>query len=362
MLAIALPLRAEDAPATAAADALEEARSHVRAVQQNLEEALAKVRRSSVSILCKVQPRSKDGQPVGPLVVRSGGSGVVIRYGNKSWIVTNQHVVNGAEHIVVIDCEGREHDVSVHDAVENQDIALLAFDDPKTADIDAVVVRKDASRKIEEGTWVIATGNPFFLAKEGYPSATLGVVSGLDRVLGSEYVYGRAIQHDAKVNPGNSGGPLWNLDGELVGINGMIMIREMNEAGAPVSSGVSFAIPIDQIWGHLRTLVDKRKDAKAPFLGLVTRTCTDVAGKPIGAEVVEIQKGSPCGQVGGSSKYLQKGDVILSFSPGGKRYGISTESDLANALMQAQAGATVSVRVRREKKVFTWTGKLGTQE
>ena len=357
-------------PAPAAApDPLELARKRVREIQGNLVSALAKVRRSSVTVFCKVTPKPKPqapgaspegGPPPEPVLV-SGGLGVVIKFGGKSWVITNQHVVAGAEIVSVIDSKGKEHAVQVHDAVEQQDIALLSFDSRKV-DVDPVIIRKQASKKLVEGMWVLATGNPFFLAKDGRSVATLGVVSGLDRVLGGRFTYGRAIQHDAEVNKGNSGGPLWNLSGELVGINGMIIVREQNAAGLPVSSGVSFAIPIDQVWGHLSTLVDKRKDAKAPFLGLTTSTVTDKKGKPIGARIDGMDRRSPCARKNGSSKGLIAGDVIRYFTPAGKRYKINTKKDLTNALMQCKAGVKVSIRVRRGRREFTWSGKLGTRD
>jgi serine protease Do len=342
-------------------DPLDAARARVREIESGLVSALEKVRQSSVTVLIRRYPKGDAANPEGEPVLIGGGSGVIIKYRGKPWIITNHHVIDGAHLVSVVGLDGREHRVEVHDSIRRQDIALLSFKE-KVSGIVPVQVKKESSRKLTEGTWVFATGNPFFLGADGRSVTTLGVVSGLERVLGGGYLYGRAIQHDAEVNKGNSGGPLWNVDGDLVGINGMIMVRERNPALAPISSGVSFAIPIDQVWSHLRTLVDKRKDAKAPFLGLATETTTDDKGRPAGAVVRKVLRGSPCGPSGGRSKFIQKGDVILSFSPKGKRYPIRTVGDLTNALMKTQPGVPVSIKCRRGRKTFTWKGKIGVSE
>jgi serine protease Do len=167
------------------------------------------------------------------------------------------------------------------------------------------------------------------------------------------------VQHDAEVNRGNSGGPLWNLSGDLVGINGMIIVREAHPLFGPVSSGVSFAIPIEQVYGHLRTLADKRKDAKSPWLGLVTETVTDTKGKPAGAKILFIDPRSPCGRDARNSS-VAVGDLIVSLSVKGRRYVVRTQGDIANALMQTQAGAPVTIYYRRNGRSDRWSGKLGT--
>src|SRR6185369_5492152 len=102
-----------------------------------------------------------------------------------------------------------------------------------------------ASADLEEGQWCIATGNPFGLGMDGRPVVTLGVVSGKDRVLGGQLLYGRAIQHDAAVNHGNSGGALWSVKGEYLGINGMIASHSVGLATGQqaASVGASFSIP-----------------------------------------------------------------------------------------------------------------------
>ncbi len=157
--------------------------------------------------------------------------------------------------------------MSVHDEITQYDIALLSF--PKRPrGLKPVRIDPKASRDLEVGTWVIATGNPFSLAMEGQCVTTLGVVSGKDRILPGKFFYGNAIQHDAPVNPGNSGGPLWNIRGELVGINGKISSWSQFRGARPSNTGASYSLPIHQVAEFLLALIDRRTDAQAGFLGL----------------------------------------------------------------------------------------------
>jgi len=187
----------------------------------------------------------------------------------------------------------------------------------------------------------------------------MGVVSGLGRVLGSGQLYGNAVQHDAPVNPGNSGGPLWNLDGELVGINGMIVTRGGGaSAGAvgPANAGASFSIPIHQIESYLKALRDRKTDAEAGFLGLGTETATDSGGTPCGARVVSVDKRSPARDDGDAG--VQVGDVVTTLVARGTLYPVRTATDLVNALCTFPAGTQVKVKYTRKGRHGSWTGKL----
>ena len=161
--------------------------------------------------------------------------------------MTNEHVIRGAEELQVITSDGVTYAAKMKDHVPQYDIALLDFPSPKSKPKRERSAKIGKSATLIEGQWVIATGNPFFLAADGRCVATLGVVSGLGRSLKGDFTYASAIQHDAEVNPGNSGGPLWNLAGELVGINGMIRSRGDGASASPCNTGASFSIPIDQI-------------------------------------------------------------------------------------------------------------------
>jgi serine protease Do len=220
-------------------------------------------------------------------------------------------------------------------------------------------VKRSVSTALEEGSWVLATGNPFFLALDGCPVCTLGVISGTDRILDGEYFYGNAIQHDAEVNPGNSGGPLWNAKGELIGINGKIASRPGAPGAGPSNTGASFSIPIHQVAGFLDELV-KEGDSQAGFLGIDAETLTDKDGNPDGARITGLQRGSPVLDTSDSKRRpLAVGDVIEKISFNGKGFTIRTAADLTNAVVLYSAGTKVTISYRRGKNGHTWVGLLG---
>jgi S1-C subfamily serine protease len=353
-------VRAEDrpsAPAPAvstkpapAPDADEAALQRALAVEQQLVDSLARVRQSTVSV--RILKKGKDGESS----LAGCGSGVIVTFSNKTWVITNDHVAGAGDGVEVVTSDGRTWPVEIVDTVKIYDIALLRFTG-KTSGLKAAPIVPRASKELEEGQWVLATGNPFFLALDGASVSTLGVVSGLDRVLGGQYSYACAIQHDAAVNPGNSGGPLWNLRGELVGINGMIASRGGGGVGAS-NTGASFSIPIHQIQPYLAKLADAKTDAQAGFLGLAVETATDAKGTPNGAKVTSVDPRSPAR---GPGDAVFVGDVIISLSANGSVTTIRTATDLVNALTMLPSGTSVRIRYRRNGRESAWAGKLGSQ-
>ncbi len=343
---------AQDAPA----DPLSEARSRALTIEGTLVDSLAKVRRASASILLRTPAEAEPGKPAGEPVLVSCGSGVIVQRAGKLWVLTNHHVIDGAKIIEAVTFNGATHLMELHDTVPKYDIALLRFQakSREQRGLKGVTVRKLAASKLVEGQWVIATGNPFFLATDGASVSTLGVVSGLERVLDGKFKYGKAIQHDAEVNPGNSGGPLWNLRGDLVGINGMIITR--SRGVGPSNSGASFSIPMDQVAQYISRLVDKNKDANAGFLGLLCVTHTDAKGVSAGARVEKIESQSP---VRSGGRAIREGDVIVSLTKGGKTHKVRTADDLTNALVLYPAGTAIKLKYLRNRKPKTWSGKLG---
>jgi len=326
-------------------------------MQADLVATCDRIRRMTVSVLNLQVPR-KNGKPVEgePAQAVSGGSGVLVERKKRIWVITNVHVVQGADAVQVITYDGVTRDVDVHDTIPQYDIALLSF--PKQPrDLKAYTLnpsKVNASRDLEEGAWVVATGNPFFLAGDGQPVTTLGVVSGKDRILGAGFVYGSAIQHDAEVNPGNSGGPLWNSRGDLVGINGMISIRP--GAGARANTGASFSIPIHQVNAFLTALIESDTDAGAGFLGLVLKTAVDEQGNPRGAEVVSVHAESPVGPK--SKKALAPGDILQVIWGFGEDHRINTASDVTNLLSLCRVGTFLKIKYKRGKRFYEWSGRL----
>ncbi len=225
---------------------------------------------------------------------RSLGSGVIID--SHGYIITNNHVIDGADEISVRLGDRRELQAEVIGSDERSDIALLKIqaDDLPTATI-------GHSEALKVGEWVMAIGSPFGFDR----SVSVGVVSALGRSLPNEN-YVPFIQTDVAINPGNSGGPLFNLKGEVVGINSQIYSRTGGYMG------LSFAIPIDMAMEVVDQLKAKGRVSRG-WLGVliqdVTAELADSFGldKPKGALVAQVLPDSPAAAAG-----FQVGDVILA--------------------------------------------------
>ncbi len=346
-----VPVRAPPTPSpTQAADL-----ALALGVEQSLVTALAKVRTHSVSVLNLRRDRQ------GNLATAGVGSGVLVNKSSKGpslWVITNVHVTAGSEAIDVVTSDGRRWRVTIEDSIERYDFALLRFAE-KPKGLKGVDIKPDASKCLCEGAWVLATGNPFFLALDGQPVCTLGVISGTDRILGGEYFYGNAIQHDAEVNPGNSGGPLWNSKGQLIGINGKIASRPGAPGAGPSNSGASFSIPIHQVKAFLDQLVGP-DDAQSGFLGITAETSTNADGNPAGARVTAFERGSPANVGDPKDRPLAVGDIIEGITLGSASLTkIRTATDLTNAVVLYPSDTKVSISYRRGSKSFKWSGVLG---
>ena len=343
----------EKVPAKPASDPEAEALAFARGVEDALVKSVASVRECSVTVFnLKVTQAGK------PPVVLGGGSGVIVAPGGKGpFVITNEHVVKGHDALEIRTFDGKTHAMAVKDHVPKYDFALLEF---KTKPKTWKAAKFGKSETLSEGQWVIATGNPFFLGRDGTCVATMGVISGLDRILGGEFEYANAIQHDAEVNPGNSGGPLWNLSGELVGINGKIASRGDRSPARPSNTGASLAIPIHMIQRYMDALLSDKVTAAAGDLGLVLVTATDPQGKAVGAKVTDMSRDCPGRANGNDAKGggLLKGDVVEKISFAGKDVPILTASDYTIVLALYPAGTKVVVTFRREKKRMTWKGAL----
>jgi S1-C subfamily serine protease len=348
---------ATPAPAPAR-DPEAEALAFAQSVEDSLVKAVASVRESSVTVF-NLQAKTPEEKPH----TVSGGSGVIVMVGGKGpFVITNQHVVqaNGAFHgpqeLEIRTFDGQVHPVVLKESVATYDIALLDF---KTRPKTWKPAKFGRSQALSEGQWVIATGNPFFLGTDGTCVATLGVISGLERILGGEFKYTNAIQHDAEVNPGNSGGPLWNLAGELIGINGKIASRPDGAAMGPTNTGASFAIPIHMIQVYLPALASD-KVAAAGDLGLVLESAFGTDGKAIGARVVNMTANCPCRAKGDDPKDrgLLKGDVVEKVTFEGRDVPILTASDYENCLAMHLAGEKVQITYKRAGKRQSFSCEL----
>jgi len=236
----------------------------------------------------------------------SGGSGFVIS--SDGYVLTNHHVVDGANEITVRFKDRRELAAKVIGSDPQSDIALLKV---QASGLDAANLGRSSALK--PGQWVVAIGSPFALEN----SVTAGIVSAVGRAFSNEQRYVPFIQTDVAINRGNSGGPLFNLDGEVVGINSQIF---SNTGGY---MGLSFAIPIEVANSVVEQLKTKGKVSRGSLGVIVQRIDADSAnalGLPRigGALVNEVQAGSAAEKAG-----VKVQDVILAYN--GVEVGDSSE-------------------------------------
>ncbi|WP_152452604.1 Do family serine endopeptidase [Microbulbifer sp. THAF38] len=263
--------------------------------------------------------------------VASMGSGFIIS--KDGYIVTNNHVVDGADEVRVTLTDRREYEAKVIGTDERSDLALLKIE---AEDLSAV--RWGDSEDLQVGEWVVAIGSPFGLDY----SASAGIVSAMGRSIPNESRenYVPFIQTDVAINPGNSGGPLFNLDGEVVGINSQIYTRSGG------SIGLSFAIPASLAQDVVAQLKEKGRVDRG-WLGVGIRNVDrDMAeamglGKPSGALVEQVSPGTPAAEAG-----IKPGDIITRFD--GRKIGV--HGDLPHVVGQVRPGTQVPVELMRKGK------------
>lgn len=300
-----------------------------RGVERRLQALIARSRPAVVTV--SVDDPQADGGPL-----RSGGSGVIID--PAGWVLTNDHVTCGRDEVVVGLPDGRTFDARVTGRDATGDIALL-----RIAGADLPSLSLGDSEAVRPGDLVVAIGNPFGLAGDDHdPAASLGVVSAVHRFQGGDKVYGDALQLDAAVNPGNSGGPVLDLAGKVIGIAGRISVR----GGVRHNVGVGYAVPAHQILIVLDALKAGTPIHRG-WLGVRFLSTTD--GKP-GALVREVVPGSPAEQAG-----LARGDRIMDVE--GKP--VDHPVRLQNHLSVLPAGTKVALRVVRDGRDVALTVTLG---
>ncbi len=266
-----------------------------------------------------------------PREARSLGSGFIISPDGD--ILTNAHVVEGADEIVVKLADNTEQRATLVGLDKATDVALLRIEASGLP-----VVRLGDSSSLEVGDWVLAIGSPFGLEH----TATQGIVSALGRSL-PDGTYVPFIQTDVAVNPGNSGGPLFNIRGEVVGINSQIYSRSGGYMG------LSFAIPVDVASSVARQLKATGRVERG-WLGVGIQSLNqDLARsfgleKPAGALVGQVDKGGPAGQAG-----LRPGDVILEFNG----TAVSQSGDLPPLVGATPPGTPVKLAIWRDGRPRT---------
>ena len=280
-------------------------------------------------------------RPVRPS--RTMGSGFVIS--NDGYILTNHHVVDKAEEIQVQFADRSEYTATIIGSDRRSDLALLKID---AKDLPSLKFAESDTTKV--GAWVLAIGSPFGLDY----SVTAGIVSAIGRSLPTEQGenYVPFIQTDVAINRGNSGGPLFNLDGQVVGINSQIY----SPTGGSV--GLSFSIPVSIASNVVAQLRENGK-VKRGFLGVgisdVNKSLAEAMGlpSPMGAGINSVMPGSAADDGG-----ILPGDIIVSVNG----QSILRSGDLPHIVGLIEPGKSIKIVVYREGKQKKLTVKVGALE
>ena len=266
-------------------------------------------------------------------IAQSLGSGVVVDAA-KGYVLTNNHVVQGADEISVTLHDGRTLAAKVVGTDPDTDVAVIQI---PAQNLSALPVADSSQLRV--GDFVVAVGNPFGVGQ----SATSGIVSGLNRTGLGGRGFQNFIQTDATINPGNSGGALVNLRGELVGINSQIY----STSGGSI--GIGFAIPSNLAADVMRQLI-ATGTVKRGTLGLQAQDLTPQIASMLGtkqaqgAVVTQVRDGSPADAAG-----IKPGDIVIALN--GRP--VNTENDLYNAEGLLPVNSTVELKLLREGKTLT---------
>ncbi len=278
--------------------------------------------------------------------VQSLGSGII--YDEDGHIITNAHVVSGATQIKVVLPDAREFDAKILGIDESSDIAVLKISGSKLP-----YAKLGTSKDLIIGEWAVALGNPYgFLMNDTKPSVAVGVISAVKRNFGQRQdgkIYKDMIQTDAAINQGNSGGPLVNINGEVIGINTFIM----SESGGSI--GIGFALPIDRVKKIASELTSKGKIRPVNFSFKVQDVNKELASylnleAQSGVIVVELDTKSPAYKAG-----LRNSDVITKVNG----TAILSGNDIRLAVADVMVDDEVTFDIFREgkKQTISFTAK-----
>lgn len=282
------------------------------------------------------QPRGRGQKPAPQL---SQGSGFLVT--SDGYIMTNAHVVKGADKISVILNNGKEMDASLIGADPRTDLAIIKIEGK-----DFPFVTLGDSDEMDIGEWVVAIGSPFQLEA----SLTVGVISAKGRQNLRITDLEDFIQTDAAINPGNSGGPLLNLNSEVIGINTAIVSRSGGYMG------IGFAIPSNMAKNVMNQIIDKGTVTRG-FLGVSLQPVDkDIAdafnlAKAEGALVSDIVKGSPADKAG-----MKQGDIIVEYN----NNPVKSLGCFRNDISLMNPGSTINLKVNRKGQIVSIPVVLGT--
>lgn len=278
---------------------------------------------------------------------RGLGSGFIVD--RSGILLTNAHVVQGADQVTVTLTDGRIFSGEVRGTDELMDLAVVKIDPDRQ---DLPVIALGDSEQVQMGDWAIAVGNPLGLNN----TVTLGIVSNLNRSSSEIGILDKRldfIQTDAAINPGNSGGPLLNKAGEVIGINTAIQAQ---------SQGIGFAIPINTVKAVQQILVEG-KSVPHPFLGIHMASLTPELARENnrqsntslrlpevkGVLVIQVLPNTP------AAASLRPGDVIIEI----KGQMITSAEQLQQVIDKSQVGQVVQLKVRRENQTVSLSVRIG---
>jgi len=280
------------------------------------------------------------GAPSQPRERRSQGSGFFISA--DGLLVTNEHVISGSSEITVTLADGSEFEADVVGRDAATDIALLRVDGEGR---EFAHVNLDRTPSVRVGDWVVAVGNPFGLGG----TATAGIVSAIGRPLGNTQLYTNFLQIDAPINRGNSGGPAFDLNGNVVGVNSAIF----SPTGGNV--GIGFAIPSDLAASVVDQLIDGG-EVRRGYLGIAPQSLTPDLAESLGLPrdrrgvlVAEVIAGTPAAEGG-----LRNGDVIIRID----NETVNEQRELFQRIGSVPPGERVDLRVIRDGRERTVTVRL----
>lgn len=326
----------------------------LKALQRAFTDLADQVRPHVVAIRCYETRKARSNQVKVPI---SQGSGFIFE--SDGFIATNNHVIEGSDAISIILANGLRYDAKLVQTDPRSDLAVLKIDETGLP-----AVTFDLDKKILVNQWAFACGNPFGLAfdNDGVPTITYGVVSALDRDMTQRlsgdselHYYGNLIETSATINPGSSGGPLFDIDGNVIGVVTAI------ETTSGVSEGHGYAIPITRNTLRVLNTLKTGKHVEYGFLGVRVKNVdppvsrrvakmTDALGAKI--ERVTIQDG-PAARAG-----LRSGDIVIEFDGTPVR-----DSDHLVRLVQfTPVGHTVPLKFLRQSVKHATTVTLGNRE
>ena len=296
-------------------------------------------------------PRGSERQPQQGL-----GSGVVIR--TDGYIVTNNHVVEGADQLRVVMYDGTTYSAEIVGTDTFSDLAVIKIEEP---DSELTAISFGNSDQLRTGQWVLAFGSP--LSRDLNNSVTAGIVSAVGRLQDTPQrrrmqsneqqlsAVQSFVQTDAAINPGNSGGPLVDLNGRLVGINTAIA---SNTGGY---QGIGFAIPANTV-ERVATQIIEDGEVRRAFLGInyqaASQNLIESEGYPSGAAIVSrVQDGTPAAEAG-----LEGGDVIVSIDG----QPLEKYLQVSNIIASKQPGEEVELTIDRDGEERTLTITLGARD